>query len=102
MSAAVQEELSVELQEKVARRRAKAAANEIPPITINPERMGGTPLIGIQRISVATLFDYLIEGDSVDEFLDSFPGTDRDKVIEILEMVKEKLEEGWLAVRVDY
>ena len=104
MSTAVREEfaakLSPELQEAIARTQRMSPL--APPITINPERMGGTPVIGIHRIGVASLFDHLIEGYTVDEFLDSFPGTDRDKVIAILEMVKEKLEEGWLAVKVDY
>lgn len=41
-------------------------------------------------------------GYTVDEFLDSFPGTDRDKVMAILQMIKDKLEEGWMAEEVDY
>ncbi|MGH9803174.1 MAG: DUF433 domain-containing protein [Blastocatellia bacterium] len=73
-----------------------------PPITINPERMGGTPVIGIHRLPVASLIDHLMSGYTVDEFLDSFPGTDRDKVIAVLQMVKDKLDEGWLAEEVDY
>ncbi|MDQ3010796.1 MAG: DUF433 domain-containing protein [Acidobacteriota bacterium] len=104
MSTAIHEsliaDLSADLQEKIARRRAQA--KNIPPITINPQRMGGTPLIGIQRIPVVSLIDHLMGGYTVDEFLDSFPGTDRDKVMAILQMIKDKLEEGWMAEEVDY
>lgn len=104
MSIATLEEAALdfpsELQEIAARR--KAMAKHAPPITTNPKRMGGTPVIGIQRLPVASLIAHLISGYTVEEFLDSFPGTDRDKVMAVLQMVKEKLEEGWLAEEVDY
>ncbi len=93
-------DLSTDSQEAAARR--KAMAKHAPPITINPKRMGGTPVIGIQRLPVVSLIDHLMAGYTVEEFLDSFPGTDRDKVMAVLQMVKVKLEEGWLAERVDY
>jgi len=79
---------------------------EAAPITTNPKRMGGTPVIGIQRMPVTTLLDYLIEGYSVDEFIESFPGTDRDKVIGALHKIREPFDEGLLtdllAEKVDY
>jgi hypothetical protein len=37
---------------------------EAPPITTNPQRLSGAPVIGIQRMPVTTLLDYLIEGYS--------------------------------------
>lgn len=92
--------LPAELQAKIARTREMA--KHAPPITINPERMGGTPVIGIQRIAVASLFDHLMAGYTVEEFLDEFSGTRRDKVMAILQMVRDKLDEGWLAEKVDY
>lgn len=77
-----------------------------PPITANPQRMGGAPVIGIQRMPVTTLLDYLAEGYSVDEFIKCFPGTDRDKVIAALRKIRTAFDEGWLtellAERVDY
>lgn len=77
-----------------------------PPITTNPQRMGGAPVIGIQRMPVTTLLDYLIEGYSIDEFIESFPGTDRDKVIGALRKMRMALDEGLLtdllAERVNY
>jgi uncharacterized protein (DUF433 family) len=79
---------------------------EAPPITTNPRRMSGAPVIGIQRMPVTTLLDYLIEGYSVDEFIECFPGTDRDKVIGALRKIREAFDEGLLtdllAERVDY
>ncbi len=38
---------------------------EAPPITTNPRRLSGAPVIGIQRMPVTTLLDYLIEGYSI-------------------------------------
>jgi len=93
-------DLPAELQESAARRREMA--KYAPPITINPNRMGGTPVIGIQRLPVVSLIDHLMSNYTVDEFLDSFPGTDREKVMAVLQLIKEKLEEGWLAEPVDY
>ncbi len=93
-------QLSPELQEIIA--RTQRMSKQAPPITINPERMGGTPVIGIHRLPVVSLIDYLMGGYTVEEFLDMFPGTDPDKVMAILQMIKDKLEEGWMAVEVDY
>ncbi len=73
-----------------------------PPITTNPERMGGTPVIGLSRVPVATLMDYLMAGDDLKEFLDDFPAVSREEALAALEKIKEALDEGWLAERVDY
>ena len=85
---------------------AEEPDNDTPPITTNPRRLGGTPVIGIQRLPVTTLFDYLIEGCSVDEFLAAFPGTDREKVIAALQKIRDAFDEGsltdLLAEKVDY
>jgi uncharacterized protein (DUF433 family) len=72
-----------------------------PPITINPARMGGTPVIGIERLPVEQLIGYLIKSDAVDEFVDEF-GADREKVLAALQLIREALADGWLAERVDY
>ncbi len=92
--------LPADLKESI--RRTQEMSKHAPPITINPERMGGTPVIGIHRLPVVSLIDHLMGGYTVEEFLDSFPGTDRDKVMAILQMIRDKLEEGWMAERVDY
>ena len=79
---------------------------DAPPITTNPRRLGGAPVIGIQRMPVTTLLDYLSEGYSVDEFIECFPGTDRDKVIAALRKIRDAFDDGalteLLAEKVDY
>ncbi len=51
--------------------------------------LGGTPVFAGTRVPVQTLFDYLEEGDSIDEFLDDFPAVSRDHAIKVLEKMKE-------------
>ena len=81
--------------EKLA--RLEELAKTAPPITTNPNRMSGAAVIGIQRMPVTTLLDYLIEGYSVDQFLDAFPGTDREHVLAALQKIRDGFEEGVLA-----
>lgn len=75
---------------------------QIPPITTHPERLGGTPTIAGTRLPVATLLDYLMEGATVQEFIDGFDSVSLGDVEAVLERIKDALEEGWLAEKVDY
>lgn len=78
------------------------ATPQPPPITTNPARLGGTPVIGTYRLPVARLIDYFAAGYTLAEFLDEYDGTDRATVLAALARIKEALDEGWLAERVDY
>ena len=53
--------------------------------------LGGTPVFGGTRVPVRTLFDYLEEGDTLDEFLEDFPAVSREHAVKVLERVKEVL-----------
>ncbi|MFD2569637.1 DUF433 domain-containing protein [Spirosoma soli] len=55
-------------------------------INIDPEIMGGTPVFRGTRVPVKTLFDHLEEGDSIEVFLDDFPGVTREQAVTLLEM----------------
>jgi len=50
-------------------------------ISSNPEIMGGTACLAGTRVPFQTLLDYLEGGDSLDEFLEDFPGVSRDLAI---------------------
>ncbi len=63
--------------------------------------MGGTPVIGIERLPVEYLIGYLMKGGTVDEFVEEFDA-DREKVMAVLQLVREALADGWMAERVDY
>ena len=58
-------------------------------ITRDPEVMHGTPVFRGTRVPVKTLFDYLENGDSLDDFLEGFPTVSRELAIQVLEESKE-------------
>jgi uncharacterized protein (DUF433 family) len=60
-------------------------------IVRDPEIMSGTPCFRGTRVPFQTLLDYLEGGDTLDEFLDHFPGVTRDMAVEALESAKESL-----------
>lgn len=53
------------------------------------EILGGTPVFAGTRVPVQTLFDYIEEGDTLDEFLDDFPAVSREHAVKVLERMKE-------------
>jgi uncharacterized protein (DUF433 family) len=55
------------------------------------ELLGGTPVFAGTRVPVQTLFDYLEEGDTLDEFLEDFPAVSREHAVKVLERMKETL-----------
>ena len=73
-----------------------------PPITSNPEKLGGTPTIAGTRLPVTALLDHLLLGYDIDEFLEEFDGVDRHDVQAVLTKIKEAVAAGWLAEQVDY
>ena len=54
-------------------------------ISASPEVMGGTPVFTGTRVPVQTLLDYLMAGESIDDFLDGFPTVTRKQVLAFLE-----------------
>jgi uncharacterized protein (DUF433 family) len=63
--------------------------------------MGGTPVLGIERLPVEYLIGYLMKGGTVNEFVDEF-SADRENVLAAMQLIREALAEGWLAERVNY
>ena len=58
-------------------------------IVRNPEIMSGTPVFRGTRVPFQNLLDYLEGGETLDEFLDSFPSVTREQAIAALEHAKE-------------
>jgi len=54
------------------------------PIEIDHEIMSGIPAFTGTRVSVEALFDYLMKGSNLDEFLDCFPTLKRADVFRFL------------------
>lgn len=65
-----------------------------PPITINPEIMSGTPVFSGTRVPIQTLFDYLMDGCSLLEFLDNFPTVSQEAALKILAYAAQRIVNG--------
>lgn len=55
------------------------------------EILDGTPVFFGTRVPIRSLFDHLEGGDTIDDFLEGFPGVKREQVIEVLECSKQRL-----------
>ena len=59
----------------------------------DPEILGGTAVFDGTRVPITALFDYLEAGDSLDEFLDDFPGVSKEQAIGLLDMARHGLSD---------
>lgn len=60
-------------------------------IQIVPEILGGTPVFQGTRVPIQNLFDYLEEGQSLNEFLEDFPTVSREQAVEVLRAAESVL-----------
>ena len=60
-------------------------------ITVDPEILGGTPVFIGTRVPVNTLFEYLEEDYSLEEFLECFPTVTRALACRVLERSESAL-----------
>lgn len=60
-------------------------------VEVDPEKMGGMPVFTGTRVPVNHLFEYIEEGETLDEFLRQFPSVTRDQALGVLELSKESL-----------
>jgi uncharacterized protein (DUF433 family) len=60
-------------------------------ITVDPEILGGTPVFSGTRVPVKTLFEYLEDDYSLEEFIECFPTVTRQMVQSVLEESKTAL-----------
>jgi uncharacterized protein (DUF433 family) len=58
----------------------------------DPEILGGTPVFAGTRVPLQNLIDCLEAGDSLDDFLRSFPSVTREQAVAALELAREALE----------
>jgi uncharacterized protein (DUF433 family) len=64
------------------------AANPQSVIIQDPEILSGEPVFRGTRVPFQTLLDYLEAGDTLDEFLEQYPGVSREQAIAALEEAK--------------
>ena len=60
-------------------------------VTVDPEILGGTPVFKGTRVPVKTLFDYLENSYTIDEFLECFPSVTREMACRLLERSESAL-----------
>ncbi|HEV7798024.1 MAG TPA: DUF433 domain-containing protein [Pyrinomonadaceae bacterium] len=60
-------------------------------IAIDPEILGGTPVFKGTRVPVKTLFEYLENDYSLEQFLECFPSVSRDLACQVLERSEQAL-----------
>jgi uncharacterized protein (DUF433 family) len=65
----------------------------------DPEILAETPVFVGTRVPVKNLFDYLENGDSLDEFLNDFPSVTREHAVAALELAREMTEARATAAR---
>ncbi len=58
----------------------------------DPEILGGLPVFAGTRVPVKTLFDSLIAGDTIEEFLEDFPTVSLSQVKAILAEAEQAIE----------
>jgi uncharacterized protein (DUF433 family) len=59
-------------------------------ISSNPNVLGGTPVFLGTRVPIASLFDCLKHGRTIDYFLEQFPTVKRHQVEQLLEEAKSQ------------
>lgn len=64
------------------------------PITVDPNIVSGTPVFRETRVPVQTLFDYIADGNTLDEFLDNFPTVQRADAMRVLEGIGQLVTAG--------
>jgi len=65
-------------------------------VSVNKNIQGGTPCFAGTRVPVASLFDHLETGYTIDDFLSQFPSVTREQAIALLEEAKARTEDARL------
>jgi uncharacterized protein (DUF433 family) len=55
-------------------------------VTTDPEIMGGTPVFTGTRVPVESLIQHLSAGDTLEDFLEGFPGVRREQATAFLQL----------------
>ena len=61
------------------------------PVWRNVGRLSGTPCFSGTRVPVASLFEHLESGVSLDDYLDAFEGITREQAVAVLEHAKNSV-----------
>jgi uncharacterized protein (DUF433 family) len=67
--------------------------NKDDVIEVDPEQLGGTPVFKCARVTIRNFFDCLEGGDGIEEFLDDFPTVEREQMMALFALIKERLSQ---------
>lgn len=73
------------------RRYARTVMEPNQIVHSDPEILGGTPVFVGTRVPVDALIDFLEGGDTVEDFLENYPGVSREQVFAFLEEASRAL-----------
>ena len=65
--------------------------NNCSALESNPEKLGGEWIFKNTRVPVRALFQNLKSGASIDDFLEWFPGVEREQVETVFEFLNARL-----------
>jgi uncharacterized protein (DUF433 family) len=54
----------------------------------HPQILSGEPVFIGTRVPARALLDYVASGDSLDSFLEDFPGVSREQAVQLLEQIQ--------------
>jgi len=57
----------------------------------DPEIMSGKPVFAGTRVPVDTLINYILDGNTLDEFLEDFPTVTKEDAVTVLEYANQSL-----------
>lgn len=60
-------------------------------ITQDPETLGGTPVFKGTRVPVKSLFSYISNGSTLDEFLLDFPSVKKEQAVETIYVAQKSV-----------
>jgi len=63
------------------------------PIIVNPEILGGTPVFRGTRVPVRFLFDYLLFGDTIEQFVKDYPSVSKELANQTLSLAAKFVEQ---------
>ena len=63
------------------------------PVTIDPERVSGEPCFTGTRVPTHILWDYLLQGETLDAFLEAYPGVTRQQVSQLINLFQANIRQ---------
>lgn len=65
--------------------------NQCPQVEKSPDKVSGAWVFEGTRVPVKALFENLEDGATIDQFVEWFPGVQRDQVLAVLEFANQSL-----------